>query len=214
MSWISDKTEKFRQMPNTYFVLHITSRFLFGVGLGVLLATWLPIRTGIIMKKEFLLSRIGRLSKMVNPSAQTNDISGLYQALVQHKIHQDQLLWSRIQIVNAIQVGVLAGGFALHSGGHSFWGGWLLVIGGLLTLVLYFLIIGDYADMKVNEKIMKRLAEKLLPPDIGGEVRWTGKRCLPKWLPGHYMIYCMVILFISADFILGICLLCRPSIFG
>jgi len=156
---------------------------------------------------------------MVNSSAQTNDISGLYQALVQHKIHQDQLLWSRIQIVHAVQVGVLGGGFALHSWGHSFLGGWLLVIGGLLTLALYFLIIGDYADMKVNESIMKRLAEKLLPPDIGGEVRWTDRnilyrRCVPKWLPGHRLIYGMVILFISVDFILGICLLCRPSIFG
>ena len=46
MSWVSDKTEKFRQMPNPYFALHIASRFLFGLGLGVLLATWLPIWTG------------------------------------------------------------------------------------------------------------------------------------------------------------------------
>jgi len=48
MSWISDKIERFRQMPNPYFALHITSRFLFGVGLGLLLATWLPIWTGWI----------------------------------------------------------------------------------------------------------------------------------------------------------------------
>ncbi len=48
MSLISDKIEKFRQMPNPYFALHIASRFLFGVGLGVLLATWLPIWTGWI----------------------------------------------------------------------------------------------------------------------------------------------------------------------
>jgi len=48
MSWISDKIERFRQMPNPYFALHIISRFLFGVGLGLLLATWLPIWTGWI----------------------------------------------------------------------------------------------------------------------------------------------------------------------
>ena len=48
MSWISDKIEKFRQMRNPYFALHIASRFVFGVGLGVLLATWLPIWTGWI----------------------------------------------------------------------------------------------------------------------------------------------------------------------
>lgn len=48
MSWINDKVEKFRQVPNPYFFLHITGRFLFGVGLGLLLATWLPIWTGWI----------------------------------------------------------------------------------------------------------------------------------------------------------------------
>ena len=48
MSWISDKVEKFRQVPNPYFTLHITAKFLFGVGLGVLLAIWLPVWTGWI----------------------------------------------------------------------------------------------------------------------------------------------------------------------
>jgi len=48
MSWISDRVEKFRQMPNPYFALHITSRFLFGVGLGLLLSSWLPMWTGWI----------------------------------------------------------------------------------------------------------------------------------------------------------------------
>ena len=48
MSWISDKVGKFRQVPNPYFTLHITAKFLFGVGLGVLLAIWLPLWTGWI----------------------------------------------------------------------------------------------------------------------------------------------------------------------
>ncbi len=46
MSWIADKAEKFRQVPNPYFAMHITAKFLCGVGLGVLLVTWLPIWTG------------------------------------------------------------------------------------------------------------------------------------------------------------------------
>ena len=48
MSWIGEKIEKFRQMPTTYLVLHVTSRSLFGVGLGLLLAAWLPVWTGWI----------------------------------------------------------------------------------------------------------------------------------------------------------------------
>ena len=46
MSWLSYKTEKFRRVPNPYFSMHITGKFLFGVGLGVLLAIWLPVWTG------------------------------------------------------------------------------------------------------------------------------------------------------------------------
>ncbi len=46
MNWISNKVEKLRQMPNPYLTMHITAKFLFGVGLGILLATWLPIWTG------------------------------------------------------------------------------------------------------------------------------------------------------------------------
>ena len=45
MSWISAKTKKFRQVPDPYFSLHVTAKFLAGVGLGVLLATWLPVWT-------------------------------------------------------------------------------------------------------------------------------------------------------------------------
>ena len=48
MSWIGEKIEKFRQMPTTCLVLHVTSRSLFSFGLGLLLATWLPIWTGWI----------------------------------------------------------------------------------------------------------------------------------------------------------------------
>ena len=58
MSWFGDKAEKFRHMPNPYFTLHITSKFLGGVGLGVLLATWLPIWTGWIFILAALLIAI------------------------------------------------------------------------------------------------------------------------------------------------------------
>jgi len=48
MGWIGEKMEKFRQVPNPYFSLAITGRFLLGLGLGLLLATWLPLWTGWI----------------------------------------------------------------------------------------------------------------------------------------------------------------------
>lgn len=58
MSWIGNKMEKLRGVPNSYFTLHITGKFLFGVGLGVLLATWLPIWTGWIFIGVALLIAI------------------------------------------------------------------------------------------------------------------------------------------------------------
>ncbi len=58
MSWISNKMEKFRGIPNPYFTMHITGKFLFGVGLGVLLAIWLPAWTGWIFIVAALLVAI------------------------------------------------------------------------------------------------------------------------------------------------------------
>jgi len=46
MGWFSDKVEKFRQLPNPYLSMHVMARFLFGIGLGLLLAAWLPVWTG------------------------------------------------------------------------------------------------------------------------------------------------------------------------
>ena len=50
--------ERFRGVPNPYFTLHITAKFLFGVGWGVLLATWLPIWTGWVFIIAALLIAI------------------------------------------------------------------------------------------------------------------------------------------------------------
>ncbi|MBA7535757.1 hypothetical protein ES705_28015 [subsurface metagenome] len=58
MGWFGEKMEKFRRMPNPYFAMHITSKFLFGVGLGVLLAIWLPAWTGWIFIVASLLIAI------------------------------------------------------------------------------------------------------------------------------------------------------------
>ena len=55
MGWFGDTMEKFRQVPNPYFTLHITGKFLFGVGLGILLAIWLPTWTGWVFIAVSLL---------------------------------------------------------------------------------------------------------------------------------------------------------------
>ena len=147
----------------------------------------------------------------------SHDISGLYQSLVQHKIHQDQLLWSRIQTLHAIQVAVIGGGFATHFYyDNSLLGGWWLVIGGVVALFMLFLVLGDYADMKVNAAIMKDLARRLLPSPLLGPVKWVDDTV---WLRrhhvrGHHLIYASIVMIILVDFVVGALMLCRPSILG
>jgi len=58
MTWIGNKTERFRQVPNPYFSMHITAKFLSGLGLGVLLATWLPVWMGWVFIAVALLIAI------------------------------------------------------------------------------------------------------------------------------------------------------------
>ncbi len=45
MDWYNDKIQKLKSLPNTYALLYITAKVLGGVGIGVLLATWLPTWT-------------------------------------------------------------------------------------------------------------------------------------------------------------------------
>ena len=44
-NWYDRKIEKLRQLPKCHLLLFITVKFLAGVALGLLLATWLPIWT-------------------------------------------------------------------------------------------------------------------------------------------------------------------------
>ena len=41
MCCCSDKIEKLRELPNSYALLFITAKVLGGIGIGVLLATWM-----------------------------------------------------------------------------------------------------------------------------------------------------------------------------
>ena len=65
MSWVGDRIEKFRQVPNPYFSMHITSKFLGGVGLGVLLAGCLPVWSGWVVIGVAVLIAIPSAQKIL-----------------------------------------------------------------------------------------------------------------------------------------------------
>lgn len=137
-------------------------------------------------------------------------IVGLYQALTEHRIHQDQLLWSRVQTLHLIQAGILGGSFALRfSSSIPVFGGILLILGGFLTFFLFLITRYDYLDQKVNQPLMDELAERLLPQDMRSKykVRWTAERA---FLPGHCVFSFIIVGFIAVDLILGVAFLIRP----
>lgn len=57
MSWFGNWIEKFREVPCPYLYI-LTAKVFGGVGLGLLLATWLPVWTGWIFIAISLLIAI------------------------------------------------------------------------------------------------------------------------------------------------------------
>ncbi|MFC1992874.1 hypothetical protein ACFLV3_03580 [Chloroflexota bacterium] len=45
MCWCGDKIEKLKSLPNPYVFLYVAAKVIGGVGIGVLLAIWLPTWT-------------------------------------------------------------------------------------------------------------------------------------------------------------------------
>ena len=139
---------------------------------------------------------------------------GLYRALVQHKIYENQLQWSMVQTLHAIQVGVLAGAFALKYAGWNipnYFGGTLLFLGGLLTLALFIIVLRANKDQAVNDDIMDQLECDLLKEanmqEDGKimrteerEIKWTAERhCLRS-----NRIFCLIMVaFAVIDFTLA-----------
>lgn len=142
--------------------------------------------------------------------------SCLYSALMAHYLHQDHLLWSRTQLLIAVQAAVLATGFSQR--GH-----WLapaiMLFGALLTFLIMLLVIKDRADRNVNLPIMDKLSDALLPDGIKDELRQEKKATniqLTKTLRfrficgryitirGWYIIKSVLIMFIFIDILLAV----------
>jgi len=96
-----------------------------------------------------------------------NVLASLYSSLMGHRLHQDNLLWSRTRILMTVQAAVIAGAYFQR----SVWiGPAVLYLGAILIFVLYLWILRDQDDRDVNEEITDRLAERLLPDNIKSEI--------------------------------------------
>ena len=127
-----------------------------------------------------------------------------YQILRQHMEFLHKLFWSRVQILHLIQAGVLAGSFYLWKHGPDYTVFYLgiLVLGIILTIILYIICKYDWNDVEENKKRLYPLGDAL-------DIRWSSERqiCksgrtihIPKCCYGHSLfLYFVFPLFIFID---------------
>lgn len=100
-----------------------------------------------------------RLPEEVRPAGSSQD-AALYTAVLRHYLHQDAMLWSRVQLLIAIQAGVLGGSTALRS--NSDLAASLLILGAFFTTLLLLLARKDELDRDVNVPLLDALGQRIL----------------------------------------------------
>lgn len=133
--------------------------------------------------------------------------SGFYAALLSHALHQDALLWSRTQLLTAVQAAILASSYALRTTWLALA---LLTMGAVLTVLIAILVEKDQRDRDVNQHILDALADRLLPGDLKASLTAAGAQPpqvristrAPRWLPlmkGRIIIRLILWGFVAID---------------
>ncbi len=87
-----------------------------------------------------------------------------------HYLHQDRLLWSRVQLVIAVQGAVLIAGFYTRND-NAWLAAAIMIAGAIMTAIIFYLVTLDISDRDRNLKVMDKLAERLLPEGIKKKLR-------------------------------------------
>lgn len=142
------------------------------------------------------------------PDADRQQGSALYSALMAHYLHQDHLLWSRTQLLIALQVAILAVGYSQR----CLWlAPAIMLFGALVTFLIMILVIKDQADRDVNLPIMDKLADELLPNEIKDKLFQEGNdthirlttTLRSRFIRGRYILKGVLMLFIFIDILLA-----------
>jgi len=128
-------------------------------------------------------------------------MEGLYRALMTHRVHQDRLMWSRVQTLSALQVAAFASSWAIRDA--NWFAGALMIIAFVLTWVVYGLLWKDRHDSQVNQSLMDVIAQQLvsasgvqLPPNVNTNlpVRFTSDKRIPILKSGTrtmFFVFCI-----------------------
>ena len=138
-------------------------------------------------------------------------VDGLYRALIRLRIHHDRMLWSRVQLLIAVQGAIIAGSYAL--GDHTL-AGVFLFAGAVLSLVVYELVTKDQLNRDANEEIVDLLSSLLIPKGVADQLAREGRTRpfirmsadAPKWRPfvrSRYLIRILIWAFIVFDIALA-----------
>jgi hypothetical protein len=87
----------------------------------------------------------------------------VYNALVAHYLHQDNLIWTSIQYISLVQVGTLTAGFALRS---HWLGAIIMAVGGILSILIALFIMKCSDDRDINLELIDYLGDKLVPKEF------------------------------------------------
>jgi len=166
------------------------------------------------------MSSIEEENNNSNLPSQTEADSSLYSALVSFYLHKDQLLWSRTQLLIAVQAGVLASGYHFK----SIWlGPIVMVLGALLTFMFLQLVEKDRSSRDANLELMETLEHCLIPDSIKNHLESKGKRWKVRYVEpsgiwwaimrGRVVIRVIIFAFMAVDIILAGLYIFAVSIF-
>jgi len=149
-------------------------------------------------------------------SASTPADSGLLRAMMAHWIHQDRLLWSRIQTLMALQGAVLAGAFVLRA---SWLGPALLLLGAALTTLVLAFTWNDLDDRDQNARVLDSLMAALAPPSgrvlpsPPSTLRLTAHRpSWRRWVRARRVVPGVMLFFTLLDLGLAVLQIWAPSV--
>ena len=147
----------------------------------------------------------------------------LHQTLIGLAIHQDQLFWSTVQMLIAVQGAVLAASYAVHA---TWLGPAVLGLGAGLSLFLLFVSNKTERDRDANRPLIDALATRLVRRSFDKEarsrmnlegppfVRFSGP---PNWatggLRGGTVLRTFFVSMIVLDLVLAVILIADPSWF-
>lgn len=120
----------------------------------------------------------------------------IYKFLTAHWQHQNQLSWSKLYALLALESGTLAASYTLKGG----LGAALIVVGTLVGLILYRLILRDWdvrnqgALLALLDSVHRPLGVSMVPP--------AGSR----WSNGRFLLNCLFALLFITNMV-GLCVI-------